>query len=158
MSKMRIAGIKEESIVDGPGIRFVVFTQGCKHKCRGCHNPDTHSFSGGLLMEVDKIVDKIKENPLLKGITLSGGEPFEQVEACLDLANKVKDLGLDVFCYSGYSIEEILGDEKKKRLLQGIDTLVDGKFILEEKSPLLGFRGSANQRIINMDEYKAAWV
>lgn len=158
MSMIRIAGIKEESIVDGPGIRFVVFTQGCKHKCKGCHNPQTHSFSGGALMDIDEIVNKIKGNPLLKGITLSGGEPFEQVEACLELTKKVKALGLDVFCYSGYSIGEILKDEKKRKLLDEIDILVDGKFILEEKNSLLKFRGSENQRIINIEEHKTAWA
>lgn len=157
MNTIRVAGIKEESIVDGPGIRFVVFTQGCKHNCRGCHNPHTHSFDGGMLMKIDDIVDKIKGNSLLKGITLSGGEPFEQAESCLELVKKVKKLGLDVFCYTGYTVEELLKDKDKKRLVKEVDTLVDGKFILEEKNLLLKFKGSENQRIININEMKAAW-
>lgn len=157
MSTIRIAGIEEESIVDGPGIRFVVFTQGCKHNCKGCQNPETHSFSGGSSMEIDDIIEKIKENPLLKGITLSGGEPFEQPKACLALAKKVKKLGLDVCCYTGYTLEEILRDEAKKELVSEIDTLIDGRFIIEEKNLLLKFRGSENQRMINMNEYMTAW-
>lgn len=157
MNTIRIAGIEEESIVDGPGIRFVVFTQGCKHKCKGCHNPHTHSFEGGQDMTIDYIVERIKENPLLKGITLSGGEPFEQAEACSELARKVKELGLDVYCYTGYRIDELLEDDSKKELLYEVDTLIDGRFIEEEKNLLLSFRGSENQRVINIREYEMAW-
>lgn len=157
MNTLRISGIEEESIVDGPGIRFVVFTQGCKHNCKECHNPGTHSFHGGTDMDIDYIVEKIKENPLLKGVTLSGGEPFEQPKACMELARRVKKLGLDIFCYTGYTIEEIQKDETKKELLLEVDTLVDGRFILDKKDPLLKFRGSQNQRIINIKEYLAAW-
>lgn len=157
MRTLRISGIEEESIVDGPGIRFVVFTQGCTHNCKECHNPGTHSFHGGREVDIDHIIKKIKENPLLKGITLSGGEPFEQAKACMELARKVKNLGLDIFCYTGYTIEEIQKDETKKELLLEIDTLVDGRFVLDKKDPLLRFRGSKNQRIINIKEYLAAW-
>lgn len=94
MKQIRIAGIEEESIIDGPGIRLVVFTQGCNHNCVGCHNPGTHSFDGGELIDIDKIINMIKENPLLDGITLSGGEPFEQAIECSILAKKVRELGL----------------------------------------------------------------
>ena len=153
MTTIRIAGIEEESIVDGPGIRFVVFTQGCKHNCKGCHNPHTHPFKGGKDINIDYIIKKIKENPLLKGITLSGGEPFEQPKPCLELTKKVKELGLDVYCYSGYTIDEILEDNTKKELLYEIDTLIDGRFIEEEKNLLLQFKGSENQRIINIKKY-----
>lgn len=156
MRTIRLAGIEEESIVDGPGIRFVIFTQGCPHKCKGCHNPHTHSYKGGMEMDIDEIVERIKKNPLLKGITLSGGEPFEQPEACLELIKEVKKLNLDVFGYTGYKIEEILKDQAKKKLLSEIDTLIDGRFIQEEKNLLLKFRGSENQRIIDVNKYITA--
>lgn len=153
MVKIRVSGIVEESIVDGPGIRFVLFTQGCRHKCKGCHNPQTHSFNGGKLMEVHEIVEMIKSNPLLKGISLSGGDPFEQAEECLVLAKEVKKLGLDVLAYTGYRIEELLENEDQRKLLKEVDILIDGPFILEERTELLKFRGSENQRIINVKEY-----
>lgn len=153
MTKIRVAGIVEESIVDGPGIRLVVFTQGCKHKCKGCHNPESHSFTGGYLMEIEEILQEIKSNPLLDGLTLSGGEPFEQWEACSELAKEVKKLGLNVVTYTGYTFEEILKNDSFKKLLLQTDTLIDGKFEIDEKSLLLQFRGSKNQRIINVKRF-----
>ena len=93
---IRIAGVVKESIVDGPGIRYVVFAQGCKHNCKGCHNPHTHSFEGGSIVEVDSIISEMKRNPLLDGITLSGGEPFEQAEGFAVLAQKARANGYDV--------------------------------------------------------------
>lgn len=153
MTKIRVAGIVEESIVDGPGIRLVVFTQGCKHNCKGCHNPESHSFTGGYLMEIEEILEEIKSNPLLDGLTLSGGEPFEQWEACSELAKEVKKLGLNVVTYTGYTFEEILKNDGFKKLLLQTDTLIDGKFEIDEKSLLLQFRGSKNQRIINVKRF-----
>lgn len=153
MEQLRIAGIEEESIVDGPGIRMVIFTQGCNHNCVGCHNPETHSVKGGKLIDINNIVNMIKENPLLDGITLSGGEPFEQVLECSILARKVKDLGLNVVTYTGYTFEEILGNERFRGLLLQTDILIDGKFDLSEKSLMLQFRGSKNQRIIDVKKY-----
>ncbi|HEY8362091.1 MAG TPA: anaerobic ribonucleoside-triphosphate reductase activating protein [Tissierellaceae bacterium] len=151
--KLRIAGIVEESIVDGPGIRLVVFTQGCKHNCVGCHNPETHSFTGGKLVDIDSIVEMVKSNPLLDGITLSGGEPFEQVKECTYLAKKIKELGLSVVTYTGYTFEEILKDERLRELLLYTDILIDGKFDITKKSLDLQFRGSSNQRIIDVKKY-----
>ena len=153
MGKIRIAGIEEESIVDGPGIRLVVFTQGCNHKCVGCHNPGTHSFNGGSLIEIDDIVKMVKENPLLDGITLSGGDPFEQALECSILAKKVKDLGLSVVTYTGYTFEQILQNKDFRELLLQTDTLIDGKFDISKKSMMLQFRGSTNQRIIDVKKY-----
>lgn len=153
MTKIRIAGIEEESIVDGPGIRMVVFTQGCKHNCQGCHNPESHSFTGGYLMDVEEILEDIKANPLLDGLTLSGGDPFEQWEACSELAREVKKLGLNVVTYTGYTFEEILKIDNFKKLLLETDTLIDGKYEIEEKSLLLQFRGSKNQRIIDVNKF-----
>ncbi|MCR2045045.1 anaerobic ribonucleoside-triphosphate reductase activating protein [Anaerosalibacter massiliensis] len=153
---IKVAGIVEESIVDGPGIRLVVFGQGCRHHCPGCHNPESHSLEGGKFMKIDDIINLINENPLLDGITLSGGDPFEQAESFAILAKKVKKLGLNVMTYTGYIYEEIL---EKLDLVPGwrdlfytTDILVDGRFELDKKSLMLKFKGSSNQRIINMKE------
>lgn len=152
--QIRVAGIVKESIVDGPGIRYVVFTQGCKHNCPGCHNPQTHSFEGGSMMDVGIILQQIKENPLLDGITLSGGEPLEQAEELAELAAKVKEMKLSVIIYTGYTYEQIIENSENrpgwKRLLQYTDILVDGPFMQELADPLLPFRGSSNQRVINL--------
>jgi anaerobic ribonucleoside-triphosphate reductase activating protein len=153
---IRIAGIVEESFVDGPGIRFVVFAQGCKHSCEGCHNPHTHDFNGGMLVSTDDMIEKMKKNPLLDGITLSGGEPFEQAKGFGMMALKAKQKGYHVMTYSGYLFEDIIDRSKKdqdwKRLLLNTDALVDGKFEADKKDLLLKFRGSKNQRIIDVGE------
>ena len=112
--KLRIAGIVEESITDGPGIRMVVFAQGCKHKCKGCHNPQTHSFDGGTLIEIDDLIREIKKNPLLDGVTLSGGDPFEQAEVFSEFAARVRALGLTVVTYTGYTYENLLAISKER--------------------------------------------
>jgi anaerobic ribonucleoside-triphosphate reductase activating protein len=152
--KLRIAGIVKESIVDGPGIRFVVFTQGCNHKCPGCHNPHTHSFEGGTMVSIDEIIESVKENPILDGITLSGGEPFEQAESLAELAHRIHRLGMNVVTYTGYTYEQIIDslDERKgwARLIEESDLLIDGRFDQSRKNMLLRFRGSENQRIIDL--------
>ncbi|WP_077368134.1 anaerobic ribonucleoside-triphosphate reductase activating protein [Anaerosalibacter sp. Marseille-P3206] len=151
---IRVAGIVKESIVDGPGIRLVVFAQGCKHHCPGCHNPETHSFEGGELMSVEEILELVKKNPLLDGVTFSGGDPFEQADSFAILGEKVKALGLNVMTYTGYTYEEIIDEinvnSQWKSLLYTTDILVDGKFDLNKKSLALKFRGSSNQRIIDV--------
>lgn len=151
---LRIAGVVKESIVDGPGIRFTVFTQGCNHHCPGCHNPQTHDFDGGNVVSIDSLLEQIKKNPLLDGITLSGGEPFEQAEACGELARRAHAMKLNVMTYSGYTFEEIVeGSTYRpgwKELLQETDILVDGPFMLERRNILLRFRGSENQRLIDV--------
>lgn len=156
MKKIRIAGIVEESVVDGPGIRYVVFTQGCKHNCPGCHNPETHSFNGGEEKSIEEIISEIKENPLLTGVTFSGGEPFEQAEELAKLAVEIKKLGLDILVYSGYTFEKIMRLSKQRRgwahLLQLTDILIDGPFIISKRSLDLKFRGSSNQRIIDVQK------
>lgn len=150
--KLRIAGINPESIVDGPGIRWTVFTQGCPHECPGCHNPGTWSMSGGREVSVQELLTSIRNNPLLDGITLSGGEPLVQAEACLNLCLKVKQMGLSVWLYTGYTFEWIMSDgsEAQRMLVAQADVLVDGRFILEERSLELFFRGSKNQRLIDI--------
>ncbi len=157
--QLSIAGIVNESIADGPGIRMVIFTQGCSHNCSGCHNPQTHSFNAGELIDIDKIISDIRKNPLLDGITLSGGDPFEQAEACAVLAGEVKKLGLNVITYTGYTYEQLIDLSEQRtgfdELLNNTDLLIDGPFIINEKNLLLKFRGSANQRIIDMNRTRA---
>ena len=152
--KLRVSGFANDSIVDGVGIRLTVFTQGCPHNCPGCHNPHTHSYNGGSLYEVDDIVEMFKKNPLLSGITLSGGDPFEQPEACAELAEKIHNLNKSVWCYTGYIYENLLSSHRADylSLLNNIDVLVDGPFVESLKSPEIRFVGSSNQRIINVPE------
>lgn len=152
IDKLRISGIVEESIVDGPGIRFTVFTQGCNHKCPGCHNPQTHDYSGGYQILIDDIIKMLKENPLLDGITISGGEPFDQVEPCAYLARKVKEMGLNVVIYTGYDYEYLLSKKNYRGLLLEADILVDGKFDIKKMDLTQPFRGSTNQRIIELNK------
>ena len=151
-NKIKIAGIVEESIVDGPGIRFVIFTQGCPHKCVGCHNPQTHDFNMGRYENIDKLAQKIDENPLLSGITLSGGEPFLQSLELSKLIEKIKNKNLNVITYTGFTYEELIQSENKEvlDLLNKTDILIDGKFILDLKDENLMFRGSSNQRAIDV--------
>jgi len=151
---IKIAGIIEESIVDGPGIIFVIFTQGCPHHCKGCHNPQTHDFNFGEEISISTILKMIEANPLLKGITLSGGEPFMQAKNLSILLDKIKSKDLDVITYSGFTYEEILQKADNinyyKDLLERTDILIDGKFEEDKKSEELMYRGSSNQRAINV--------
>lgn len=149
--KIRIAGTVNDSIVDGAGIRFTIFTQGCPHRCPGCHNPQTHDFQAGELLDTETIIAQFRANPLLDGITLSGGEPFCQSEACMELAKAAHASGLNVWAYSGYTYEALLrGEPEWQELLREVDVLVDGPF-LQEKRTLEGrFRGSSNQRVIDV--------
>lgn len=152
---IRIAGVVRESIVDGPGLRFTVFCQGCPHHCEGCHNMATHDFSGGYDCEISRILEAIDENPLLDGVTFSGGEPMCQPEAFYNLAVQVKERGLNIVTYTGFTYEELItmGESNigVKKLMDLTDILVDGRFILEERDLTLPFRGSANQRLIDMN-------
>ena len=154
-NEIRIAGIVEESIVDGPGIRFVIFTQGCPHGCKGCHNPQTHDFNSGKDVNIDEIVNKIKEDPLLKGVTLSGGEPFMQAGKLAKLIDQLSDTKLDIITYTGFKYEEIIknaNDENKfYKLLDRTDILIDGKFEEDKKDENLMYRGSSNQRAIDVE-------
>ena len=155
---LRIAGIVRESIVDGPGIRFVVFAQGCPHKCEGCHNESTHDFEGGYDCGLDKILDEVNKNPLLAGVTFSGGEPFCQPKGFYSLGTEIKKRGLDLVAYSGYTLEKLQkmaeSDQDVAHLLGIIDYLVDGPFILAEKDLTLEFRGSRNQRFLRMADVR----
>lgn len=155
--KIRIAGISNDSIVDGEGIRFTVFVQGCFRGCAGCHNPQTHDPSGGYEIEIDELIEKMKKNPILTGLTISGGEPFLQPLECAELARKAHEIGLNVWCYTGYTLEDLLGSgnaEAHKCLLDQVDMLVDGEFIYEERTFSLPWRGSKNQRLIDMNSFR----
>lgn len=153
-NEIRIAGIAKESIVDGPGIRMVLFAQGCKHNCPGCHNPGTHSFQDGKVVTVDWIIEQARKNPLLDGLTFSGGEPFEQAEAFAELARKARQLGLNIMTYTGYTLEYLLENPDKRigwaNLIDKTDIIVDGRFEIQKKNLLLKFRGSENQRVIDI--------
>lgn len=143
-----ISGLEEESIVDGPGVRFVVFTQGCTHNCPGCHNPATHALdSGGTLMPIDEIFDRIARNPIVSGVTFSGGDPMLQSEACASLATRCRyELGLGIWTYTGFVWEAV----SHYALSKASDVVVDGPFVEALKSYELLFRGSANQRLIDV--------
>lgn len=151
---MRLAGVVRESIVDGPGFRFTVFCQGCPHGCKGCHNEATHDFNGGYDCELSKIIDAIDSNPILDGVTFSGGEPFCQAEAFSMLGEEIKKRKLNIVTYTGYTYEELLklaeNDCWIQKLLELTDILVDGKYIEAQRDLSLQFRGSTNQRIIDM--------
>ena len=155
-TKLNLSGVVSESIVDGPGIRMTLFTQGCPHHCKGCHNPETWAFEPRHSGDIDKILAVAVKNPILQGLTFSGGEPFCQAEALSQLARKCHENGLNVMCYTGYTFEQLIeGGEKHPewiKLLENCDYLVDGKFELEQKSLMLLFRGSKNQRFLNVTE------
>lgn len=156
--KVRLAApLTVDSIVDGPGLRMVLWTQGCPHRCEGCHNPKTHPLDGGFEVACEDIIDQIRSAKLQKGLTLSGGDPFLQAKALLPIAIEAKKCGLDIWTYTGYRWEELLNKQNKNfqdrlALLQQVDVLVDGQFVKELKSHEILFRGSANQRIIDVQQ------
>lgn len=155
MSKtIRLSGIAYESLVNGPGIRRVFFAQGCRHNCVGCFNPDTHDFNGGEIMDMDKLIADLSGNPFIDGVTFSGGDPLEQADKFIYLAKESKNLGLTIWSFTGYRFEFILQNanekNKWKEFLDNIDVLVDGKFEINNKKDGLKFRGSINQRIIDV--------
>ncbi len=152
---IRLYGLVGESIVDGPGYRTAIFTQGCPYHCPGCHNPDSQPFEGGTVWALDDVEKKFA-NPMLDGITLTGGEPAEQAEACAELAHRAHRRGKNVWTYTGSTLEALTqranGDAHLKRLLDETDVLVDGPFILAQRSLELDYCGSRNQRVIDMNQ------
>ena len=148
---LNLSGIVEDSIVDGPGIRMTVFSQGCPHHCPGCHNPETWEFGCGTDIDEERILEIVQSNPLCRGVTFSGGEPFAQAESFAKLAKLLKQAGYEVASYSGYTFEQLQkGSAAQQELLENIDILIDGPFIQAEKSLELVFRGSRNQRILDV--------
>lgn len=153
--KLRVAGFLDNTMVNGKGLRSALFLSGCNHNCEGCQNKEMQSFKYGDDVELEKINERIKKNiPLIRGVTFSGGEPFEQAKQLTELAKKIKEENLDIWCYTGYTIEEILKsqDEHKLNLLKQLDVLVDGKFQKHLMEGALKYTGSRNQRIINLKE------
>ena len=150
--RISLSGVTGDSIVDGPGLRLTIFTQGCLHHCPGCHNPQTHDPEGGSWADTEDILAAAAENPLLDGITLSGGDPFLQPVPCLALAEGAHKIGLNVWTYTGYTWEALLeeNDAEKLALLKETDVLVDGPILLAERSLELQFCGSRNQRLIDV--------
>ena len=153
---IRLSGIAYESLVNGPGMRRVFFAQGCRHNCKGCFNPDTHDFNGGESCNMDELIQAVLENPMLRGVTFSGGDPWEQAEKFAYMAKVFKNNNLNVWCYTGYTYEYILEYQTEiqgwNELLNNIDVLVDGRFEEENMQEGLKFRGSSNQRIIDVRE------
>ena len=151
--KIRLAGIIENSISNGEGIRKVIFAQGCKHHCKGCFNPSTHDFNGGYECDTDKIVERINNDYMIDGVTFSGGDPFEQAEAFAEIAKKINP-ELDIWCYTGYTLQELLDKANEKPewvdLLTSIDVLVDDRFEEDKKDRNLKFKGSSNQNIVQL--------
>ncbi|MGN0942017.1 MAG: anaerobic ribonucleoside-triphosphate reductase activating protein [Selenomonadaceae bacterium] len=154
--KIRVAGVVDDSVVDGEGYRFTIFTQGCPHHCHNCQNPETWGYDGGRDDDTDSILGEILANPLLSGVTFSGGEPFAQPKPLAELAKKIHAHHLNVWSYSGYTLDELMKMAKQdadvRALLDNIDVLVDGEYHDDERDLTLRFRGSRNQRVIDMNE------
>ncbi|MGE5551320.1 MAG: anaerobic ribonucleoside-triphosphate reductase activating protein [Bacteroidota bacterium] len=159
---IRLAGLTKESVVDGPGLRTVVFAQGCPHHCPGCHNPDTWALDGGYETTVEAIWDEIKDARLIRGVTFSGGEPFLQAGPLSALAERIKARGWDLIIYTGYAWEELAARRGRApaldRLLTLADLLIDGPFVLAERDLGLPYRGSRNQRLIDLRRTETAGV
>ena len=158
--KIRLAAdLQIDSIVDGLGVRTVIWTQGCKHKCKGCHNPETWSFDDGALIDINYLKKKMDKLEGQNGITFSGGDPFYQPAECACLAKHAHKLGLNVWAYTGFTYEQLLSlgkkDENIMDFLKEVDVLVDGPFMIDKKSFDVRFRGSSNQRLIDVKKSMA---
>lgn len=161
MKSLRVAGIQKESIVDGEGYRYAIFTQGCNHQCKGCQNQETWDFDGGKLYsksELEEVVKDIESNPMLDGITLSGGDPFYQADACAELIKSIKSKREDitVWAYTGFTWEELIKSPEMLNLAKLCDVIVDGRYIENKRKLDLEFRGSSNQRLIDVKKTIAA--
>ena len=150
--KIKISGIERHSLVNGPGVRYVLFTQGCPHACPGCQNPETWDIQKGKLYETSTVISDILATKYLDGVTFSGGDPLFQPEAIKEIAMELKRHGLNIWCYTGYTYEEILNGPSQARrdVLPYLDVLVDGRFVLSLKSENCLYRGSTNQRLIDV--------
>lgn len=154
--ELRIAGINDDSVVDGDGIRLTVFTQGCLHNCPGCQNPETHDLAGGYIIDTAEILARLASNPLLSGVTFSGGEPFLQPIPLAALARQIHAKGLDIWAYTGFTLEDLARRHNQAitTLLQEIDVLVDGCYDDTQRDLTLHFRGSKNQRVIDLAKWR----
>ena len=149
---LRIAGAVQESIVDGPGFLYVIFTQGCKFHCKGCHNAQSWDLNGGMEVKMPVLYEEMRSDPLIEGVTFSGGEPFLQPEPLTIFAKIVKEQGYSLWAYTGFTFDQLLSDHKRRVLLELLDVVVDGPFVLSKKSMQIDFRGSTNQRIIDVHQ------
>ena len=150
---INIAGVIPESFTDGPGIRYTIFTQGCRHHCKNCHNPETWDFNAGKTVDIQSIYNDILENPMLDGITFSGGDPLYQPESCANLAKMIKEnTDLNIWLYTGFTFDEVVNNPDYEEILKYLDVIVDGMYDEQCRSLHLRFRGSSNQRIINVPE------
>lgn len=161
--EVRVYGIDPESIVDGPGIRYALFVQGCTHHCPGCHNPESQVLDAGTMYDVEAIFADVKAHRIVRDVTFSGGEPFEQPEALVALARLLKEAGYGLWVWSGYTYEQLLARDEATpegaathELLQLADVLVDGPFVQARRTLSLQWRGSANQRVIDLAKTRAA--
>ena len=146
--KIKVLDILEQTMADGPGFRTAIYCAGCKHACKGCHNPQSWSFDTGKWVEVDDLLTLIKSDGM-SNVTFSGGDPFYQAEAFTELARRIKEeTDKTIWCWTGFTLEEIQESDRMSRMLPYLDVLVDGPFILEQRDTDLLFRGSPNQRII----------
>lgn len=156
--KLRVLNVFPETVSDGFGIRFAVYFSGCAHRCRGCHNPQSWDCSAGEELDdalKERIISELQSNPILDGITFSGGDPMFNPEEFLKFLKEVKSrTNLNVWCYTGYTYEELVSDSERKPILKYIDVLVDGRFVMSKKDPRLYFRGSSNQRILYLKNGK----
>jgi anaerobic ribonucleoside-triphosphate reductase activating protein len=150
---LRVLDILFETMMDGPGLRTSIYFAGCKHHCKGCHNPQSWDMNGGYSMPINHILTLIKEDEFAN-VTFSGGDPFYQVDAVTELAKRIKaETNKTIWCYTGFTIEEIMEDSNLNKLLPYIDVLVDGPYVEALRNTDLPFRGSTNQRIIAINKY-----
>jgi anaerobic ribonucleoside-triphosphate reductase activating protein len=147
---VKVSGIVKESIVDGPGVRYVIFAQGCMHDCEGCHNPQTHDINGGYTMNADEIVHNIISCKYIDGVTFSGGDPFFQAKEFEYIAERLKEKNMHIVAYTGFTYEQLINNKDMKDLLEKVDILIDGPFLKDRKTLKLPFRGSENQRMIEV--------
>ncbi len=145
---LRVIDIIDGTIVDGPGLRTSIYMAGCLHACKGCHNPQSWDFKAGHDMSIAEIVEHVEDNGF--NVTLSGGDPLYQIDAVIELCDALHSIGKNVWCYTGFTYEEIQADASLSRILTHADVLVEGRFVLSLKDPSLRFRGSSNQRIIHL--------
>lgn len=150
---LQVLDIVDGTIVDGPGLRTSIYLAGCKHQCPGCHNPQSWDFKAGHPMSIEEIIDHIEENDF--NVTLSGGDPLYQLDSVIHLCQRIKELGKNIWLYTGFTYEEILADPQLSKITEWVDTIVDGPFIAELRDISLRFRGSSNQRIITLHEHSA---
>ena len=148
--KIVVLDIIEDTVVDGPGFRTTVYAAGCRHQCPGCHNPESWNIAHGHEMEIRELADRLLSDPF-SNITFSGGDPLEQVEAFTELARLIQaESKKNIWCYTGYRFEEVCRSRKLSQILPCIDVLVDGRYNQQLRDTSLLFRGSSNQRLVDV--------